>query len=279
MVPRQAGRLPLPRAMMPAGWVLDIASATDRGRVRSENEDSLSADARLAYAVLADGMGGYNAGEVASRIAVATVDTAMRKPHVEAALRTAMSAAVEKTVAEQVLSANEAIYRAAQSRPEYSGMGTTLVMALWRGTSVIVAHVGDSRVYRLRDAILQQVTRDHSFLQDQIDSGLIDPEQARYAPHRNLVTRALGVGRCVDVEVHTHEAMAGDVYLLCSDGLSDMLHERDMTAALCGGEPDLQRVAAALVRQANEKGGRDNISVILARLSGNGPSSQAQPLA
>jgi len=251
--------------MLAPGWKMEMASATDRGRVRAQNEDSLIADAELGYAVLADGMGGYNAGEVASRIAVATVDAEMRKMSSAGAQRMT-PLCVEEAVAAHVMAANAAIYRAASEQPGCSGMGTTLVMALWRGASVVTAHVGDSRLYRLRGEVLTQVTRDHSFLQEQIDQGLIDREQARHAPIRNLVTRALGVDPQVQVEVHTHLAEPGDVYLLCSDGLSDMLDDRDMTSTLRSGIDDLGRIARALVHQANESGGRDNISVVLARL-------------
>ncbi|MGE5525816.1 MAG: Stp1/IreP family PP2C-type Ser/Thr phosphatase [Rhodospirillaceae bacterium] len=247
-----------------------MASATDCGRIRSQNEDSLIADAELGYAVLADGMGGYNAGEVASRIAVATVDSEIRKMGA-----TAMAAAdIEQAVAAHVAAANRAIYDAARRNAAYSGMGTTLVMALWRMNDMVTAHVGDSRLYRLRDGVLEQVTRDHSFLQEQIDLGLIDAELARYAPSRNLVTRALGIEPRVDVEVHTHRTQSGDLYLLCSDGLSDMLDERAMTATLTQGPRQLDRLAEALVHQANENGGRDNISVVLARLGAPGEASR-----
>lgn len=252
--------------MIAQGWALDMASATDCGRVRSQNEDSLAADRDLAFAVLADGMGGYNAGEVASRIAVATVDAEMRKLGRGGSLVRMSATRLEDVVAAHVMAANTAIYRAAQEQPAFSGMGTTLVMALWRGDSVVIAHVGDSRLYRMRGNTLVQLTRDHSFLQEQIDLGLIDRAHARHAPSRNLVTRALGVDPQVQADVHTHPAQAGDLYLLCSDGLSDMIDDHAMTATLRAGTHDLDRMAESLVRQANENGGRDNISVILARL-------------
>jgi PPM family protein phosphatase len=251
---------------MAPGWILDMASASDRGKVREQNEDCLVADPELGYAVLADGMGGYNAGEVASRIAVETVESEMRKLQERYALDDLGSSFVEKLLSDQVVAANVAIYRAAQDDRAYYGMGTTLVMALWHGTNIVVAHVGDSRLYRLRGDLLEQVTRDHSLLQEQIDLGLIDPEQARYSPHRNLVTRALGVDTEVDVEVHTYAAEPDDLYLLCSDGLSDMLDERDLATTLRGGAEDLSGTVLSLVQQANDGGGRDNISVILAQL-------------
>jgi PPM family protein phosphatase len=252
--------------MIAPGWALDMASATDCGLVRSQNEDSLAANIDLAYAVLADGMGGHAAGEVASRIAVATVDTEMRKLGRAGSAGRMSSARLEDTVLAQVMAANAAIYHAGREEPAYAGMGTTLVMALWQGETVVIAHVGDSRLYRMRGDTLVQMTRDHSFLQEQIDLGLIDRASARHAPSRNLVTRALGIEANVQVDVHTHPAQSGDLYLLCSDGLSDMIDDAAMTAALRVGSRDLACTAEDLVRQANENGGRDNISVILAHL-------------
>jgi protein phosphatase len=247
-------------------WSLEMASASDRGRVRSQNEDSLAANPELGYAVLADGMGGCNAGEVASRIAVETVDREMRELARNGGLRRNKRSLVEKAVTDRVLSANAAIYLAAQADPAYAGMGTTLVMALWRDDLVVVAHVGDSRVYRMRQGALEQLTRDHSLLQEQIERGLVDKAHARSAPGRNIVTRALGVEPGVEVEVHRHLVQSGDLYLLCSDGLSDMLDERALATTLRSAGRDLDSTADALVRQANDNGGRDNISVILARL-------------
>jgi PPM family protein phosphatase len=252
--------------MVAPGWALDMASATDCGLVRSQNEDSLAANIDLAYAVLADGMGGHAAGEVASRIAVATVETGMRKLGRAGSAGRMSAIRLEATVSSQVMAANAAIYRAGREEPTYAGMGTTLVMALWQGETVVIAHVGDSRLYRMRGNALVQMTRDHSFLQEQIDLGLIDRANARHAPSRNLVTRALGIEANVEVDVRTHPARSGDLYLLCSDGLSDMIDDAAITAALRAGAHDLARTAEDLVRQANKNGGRDNISVILAHL-------------
>jgi len=252
--------------MIAPGWVLDMASATDCGRVRAQNEDSLAVNADLGYAVLADGMGGHAAGEVASRIAVATVDAEMRRLGQADVLAGMSATRVADTVLSHVTAANAAIYHAGRGEPAYAGMGTTLVMALWHDETIVIAHVGDSRLYRMRGDTLVQMTRDHSFLQEQIDLGLIDRANARHAPSRNLVTRALGIDANVQVDVHTHPAQIGDLYLLCSDGLSDMVDDADMTEALKTSTRDLARTAEDLVRQANKNGGRDNISVILARL-------------
>lgn len=250
---------------MPAAWALEMTSATDRGRVRSQNEDSLAFDSGMGYAVLADGMGGHNAGEVASRLAVATVEADMKKLARQEGYARLAAFEIQRLVADLVAHANAAIYRAARREQAYAGMGTTLVIALWHQARVAVAHVGDSRLYRLRANRLVQLTRDHSLLQDQVDSGLLSREQARRAPHRNLITRAVGIEAKVEAEVHVHDAVSGDLYLLCSDGLTDMLDDRDIERTLARARRSLACAVDALVQQANDRGGRDNISVVLAQ--------------
>jgi len=179
-----------------------------------------------------------------------------------------LSAAVD---AGRARSNNEdSIFNAANSNPQYAGMGTTLVVAVFRDNRLMVGHVGDSRAYRLRAGRLQQITRDHSLLQEQIDAGLITVEQAQYAVHRNLVTRALGVEDTVLLEVNEFRLEEGDLYLLCSDGLNDMLKD-DQIAALLGSHPSLEEKGRALVDAANELGGRDNISVILIHVQTRSP--------
>lgn len=245
--------------------VIEIATATHPGMVRSHNEDSISADAGTGLAVLADGMGGYNAGEVASGIAVAMISAELKKAltSVNGELD---SAAAERLVGEHAVRANNAIFQAAQSQAQYAGMGTTLVVALWHDNSLVVGHIGDSRLYRFRDNKLEQVTRDHSLLQEQIDSGLITKEQARHSQNKNLVTRAVGIDPEVDAEVHSYPVQAGDIYLLCSDGLNDMVTDEDMELTLASLQANLPLAAAQLVQQANDNGGRDNVSVILVRV-------------
>ena len=172
---------------------LEIATCTDPGMVRSHNEDSIAADPSNGLVVLADGMGGYNAGEVASGMATTVIITEMRqilantKPYqVDEKSKEEVAG---RMVRDQVLKANSSIYQAAQSQPQYAGMGTTLVICLFYDNKVLVAHLGDSRLYLLREGKFKQVTRDHSLLQEQIDSGLISPAQAKNAQHKNLVTR------------------------------------------------------------------------------------------
>jgi protein phosphatase len=162
--------------------------------------------------------------------------------------------------------ANFAIFHAAQSTPQYAGMGTTLVLAWFYGNRMSVAHVGDSRLYRLREDRLQRLTRDHSLLQEQIDSGMITPEQARFAENKNLVTRALGVDPTVDVEIGDFDVQRGDIVLLCSDGLNDMVEDVDIELALSTLGGNLQLAADHLVQMANDNGGRDNVSVILVKI-------------
>jgi protein phosphatase len=169
--------------------------------------------------------------------------------------------------------ANKTIFLAAEGQSQYSGMGTTLVTALFHDDRVAVGHVGDSRLYRLRGDGFEQITRDHSLLQEQIDRGLLTREQARRSHNKNLVTRALGIGPAVDAEIHLHDVLAGDIYLICSDGLSDMVPDDCMHLALSSLRDKLQLAANHLVRIANDNGGRDNISVILVRVLQPFPAS------
>jgi len=249
---------------------LEIASCTDPGMVRSHNEDSIAADAANGLVVLADGMGGYNAGEVASGMATTVIVTEMQqilagaRPY-DIDQRNNQEIAT-RLVREQVLKANTSIYQAAQSQPQYAGMGTTLVTCLFFDNRILVAHLGDSRLYLQRGGSFRQVTRDHSLLQEQIDSGLITAEQAKKAQHKNLVTKALGIDPTVEPEIHEYPTKPGDIYLLCSDGLCDMVEDDDigMTLQALGG--NLKLAAQQLVQMANDNGGRDNVSVILVRV-------------
>jgi len=253
--------------------VLEVVTATDPGMVRSHNEDSIAADAGLGLAVLADGMGGYNAGEVASGIAVAMLTTEMKQalqdhePHKPADGTDEPMAAV--LLRENSAKANAAIYQTAKSQPQYAGMGTTLVVALFFDNRMSVGHIGDSRLYRMRKEDFSQVTRDLSLLQEQIDSGMITKEQARFSQNKNLVTRAVGIDPEVETEIHTYDVEPGDIYLLCSDGLSDMVTDEDIHATLDAMRANLPLAAQQLVQLANDSGGRDNISVILVRVVGD----------
>jgi len=237
----------------------------DPGRARSNNEDSVASDVGVRLAVLADGMGGYNAGEVASQMAtsfiVAELGRWLREAHAQASdaeVRRAMDICVDN--------ANRAIFNAANTNPQYAGMGTTLVVAVFRDERVMLGHVGDSRCYRLRAGRLQQITRDHSLLQEQIDAGLITAEQAAFSANKNLVTRAVGVEDTVLLEIHAHDILPDDLFLMCSDGLSDMLEDTRILQVLLAHD-SLPTCTQALVDAANDAGGKDNISLVLVRAS------------
>lgn len=263
---------------MDLSQVLEFASCTDPGMVRSHNEDSIAADPASGLAVLADGMGGYNAGEVASGMATTVITTEIQqllakvKPHdVDPESNKVIAG---QLVREQVLKANASIYHAAQSQPQYAGMGTTLVVCLFYDNKALVAHLGDSRLYRMRDGALKQITRDHSLLQEQIDSGLITAEQAKHAQHKNLVTKALGIDPTVEPEIREYETRPGDIYLLCSDGLPDMVADEDISMTLEALGANLKLAAQQLVQMANDNGGKDNVSVILVRVQREYPAAR-----
>jgi protein phosphatase len=236
---------------------------TDVGRVRTNNEDCLSFDEELGVMVLADGMGGYNAGEVASGMAVAFVGTELARWLLEARHRLSPMH-ISHGIRWCVDRANQSIVNTASNNQPYYGMGTTLVVGVFHEDCLILGHVGDSRCYRLRAGELTQLTRDHSLLQEQIDAGFLTVEQAMTAPGKNLLTRALGAEGPIQVEINEHEVREGDLYLMCSDGLTDMMSDALIGATLQMYEflPD---IAAELVNRANLAGGRDNIAVLLAR--------------
>jgi serine/threonine protein phosphatase PrpC len=244
----------------------EFYSQTDTGRVRTNNEDAIALDESCAVAVLADGMGGYAAGEVASGMACDFIKAELGRWLIEASSN-ANDSDVKRAMDICVDNANRAIFSAANSNPTYAGMGTTLVLAVFRPGRLLMGHIGDSRAYRLRDGVLQQITKDHSLLQEQIDAGILTQEQAQYAANKNLVTRALGVEDLVLLETHQHELEAGDVIMMCSDGLSDMLRDAQI-AEVMSAHTDLPDMGAALVAAANDAGGRDNIAVVLVRAQG-----------
>ena len=263
---------------MDMNTVLEIVTRTDPGMVRSNNEDSVMANSVCGIAVLADGMGGYNAGEVASGMATAMLGTELEKAFSAQAPSTIDSASgksrAHAVLETEVAKTNGAIYQSSQSQPQYAGMGTTLVIGVFHDNSVTVAHIGDSRLYRLRGEEFTQITRDHSLLQEQIDSGMITPEQARHSQNKNLVTRAVGVDAEVETEIHDHEVLPGDVYLFCSDGLNDMVEDEEIAMTLGALSANLTLCADSLVQMANDNGGRDNVSVILVKIKGEFPAAR-----
>ncbi len=234
---------------------------TDPGRVRENNEDALAVDDATQLSVLADGMGGYNAGEIASGMATAFIKSEMARWLSEAG-KHAKVKEIRRALEICVDNANRSIFNASDSNPQYSGMGTTLVVGVFHGAHLILGHIGDSRCYRLRNGELAQITKDHSLLQEQIDAGLITQEQAASSSIKNLVTRALGVEDAVMLELNEHEVEPGDWYLMCSDGLSDMVDDGEI-ASILGAAVSIEGKADGLISAANGYGGKDNISVVL----------------
>jgi PPM family protein phosphatase len=252
---------------------LEVASATDAGTIRSINEDSIAADGELGLLVLADGMGGYKAGSVASSLATGIVMDQLKRMLGELApspvrpFRLSPESLVVKSAVEK---ANLAIYEAAQTNDKYTGMGTTVVLVLFHHGAATIAHVGDSRVYRLRQAHLELMTQDHSLLQEQLKMGLISPNETKGSHNRNLVSRALGVDPKVSVDISEHEVQPNDIYLLCSDGLNDMVDDPDIELAMSELRANLPLTASQLVQMANDNGGHDNISVLIAKVQRGG---------
>ena len=238
---------------------------TDPGLARENNEDSVAVDEPVRLGVLADGMGGYNAGEVASGMATTFIKSELGRWLMQAG-RHANVREVRRAMEICVDNANRSIFNAANSNPQYSGMGTTLVVGVFQDVRLLLGHIGDSRCYRLRGEEFMQITKDHSLLQEQMDAGLITPEQAATSSNKNLVTRALGVEDAVLLEVNEHKVEPGDIYLMCSDGLSDMVDDEGI-AKILGGDAPLEQKVAELIDAANANGGRDNISVLVAQAS------------
>ena len=249
---------------------LRCVGVTDTGRVREHNEDTIGTDPDVGLVVLADGMGGYKSGEVASGIAVRTLLGLIK----EAVERQDMTIPDPETgqgrpgilLRDSIQRANKIIYQTARTQPNCEGMGTTVVAGLFFDDKLTIAHVGDSRMYRLRDNRIEQVTQDHSLMQELVARGFYTPEEAARAAAKNFVTRALGVEPVVEVELTEIPVVKDDLFLLCSDGLSDMVEDDDiqLTASTFGA--NLETLAKQLVLLGNENGGRDNISVVLARV-------------
>ena len=252
------------------GMRVRFSGETHVGMKRNHNEDSLHLPVDERLAIVADGMGGHASGEVASKMAVDTIvehfrDTAEDQPltwpfKVDRSTRADVTRLVTA-----VKLANLSIYEAAQRDAQCKGMGTTVVTALFLDDRVIVGHVGDSRVYRMRDRRSEQLTEDHSLINDYIKMKRMTADEAANWPHKNVIVRALGMKETVQVDIYAEAPRIGDVYLLCSDGLSGMVTDEVMTA-IVGREHDLDRAAERLIEEANGNGGIDNITVVLARV-------------
>jgi protein phosphatase len=247
------------------------AVASDMGRVRKNNEDAFMANPTLGIFAVADGMGGHASGEVASRIAVESIqDSLARVGREKDAPLTEDSTAVLSSPANILVNgfrlANQRIYKSSLEKEEYKGMGTTLVAVYLSGSSAIVAHVGDSRLYQIRGQAIEQVTADHSLVWEQYRQGLITKAALSSSPYKNIVTRALGLEPTVDVEVQELVTQPGDSLILCSDGLSDLVLDEEMLTVSNEVSGDLDRACSELTRLANQRGGKDNITVLLMQI-------------
>ncbi len=249
---------------------IEALSLTDTGRVREHNEDAVGTDADIGLLVLADGMGGYNAGEVASGIAIKTtmelVQDGVRRERREEIDEHSGLMRQSIVLRDAIRRANKVIYQTSKSQPQCEGMGTTIVAALFWDNRISVAHVGDSRVYRQRDENFEQITQDHSLLQELVDRGFYSQEEAQRSLNRNYVTRALGIEPDVEVEVQEEVVRPGDMYVLCSDGLSDMVDDEDIHLTISTFHGNLDLIGKHLIQLSNDNGGRDNVSIVMGRV-------------
>ena len=237
---------------------MTMTGKTDPGMVRANNEDSIITRPDLGLAVLADGMGGHLAGEVASAMAIDLVNQFF-----ENAAQRSGKLNYSDVVSDSITLANSAIFELSQNKPECAGMGSTVVVTFFENSKVYVGHVGDSRLYRLRDGKLQQITEDHSLVQELVSRGLLSKDEAIESTNKNLVTRALGIEAGVQIDLNEDAWINGDIYLLCSDGLSDVLRDSQIEEILAANMENLEHAIDQLIKTVNENGGPDNVSIIL----------------
>lgn len=244
------------------------AARTDVGMIRSGNEDNFTVDSTedRGIFIVADGMGGHAAGEVASEMAVQIVQREL------AGVTSLDGDDVVPIVTESLRHANRAIHDRTLTEVDKQGMGTTVSALLLSGSRYLIGQVGDSRVYLLRDGQFAQLTKDHSYVQEQVDAGYLTPEQARYHPYSNVITRCVGAGQDVEPDIYRGEVRAGDLYLVASDGLTGMVDDRRL-AQLLSSRADPERKVQALIAEANGRGGLDNITAIVVQVAETGPTS------
>lgn len=249
------------------GVGLNIVGYSDTGQVREHNEDRIAMRPDIGVAVLADGMGGHRAGEVASELAVKSIVDELAHALNEAPLVYNCEGDGTEAVylsLSALAQANTLVYQSSQDHPEHAGMGTTLVLALFAPGCITIAHVGDSRAYLLRGGKFERLTQDHSMVEEAISKGLFTLEEARRNFSKNIITRALGVGPDVDPEVQQFSTLTDDVFLLCSDGLTDLVADDELGQTLRESSVNLANTAQRLIDMANARGGVDNVSVVLA---------------
>lgn len=242
---------------------LAVGARSDVGMIRSGNEDNFfaEADERRGVFVVADGMGGHAAGEVASEMAVQIVSRNLL------AVRSVIDAETPQILAQALRDANHAIYERMLAEVDKQGMGTTASVLVISDNQFLIGQIGDSRIYLLRDGALKQVTKDHSYVQEQVDAGLLTPEQARYHPYSNVITRCVGAGEQVEPDLYSGEVKPGDVFLVASDGLTGMVDDRRLQQMLLVRSGP-GRIVDALIAEANGRGGLDNITAIVVQVMG-----------
>lgn len=245
---------------------ISVSRITDVGLLRERNEDAVASDLTTGLIMVADGMGGYKGGAIASEIAmlVVTAELAELMNGLQLSGKAKRAISVPAMLKKTVDKANNTIYNTAHNRVDCEGMGTTFVAGVFADNKITVGHIGDSRMYRLRDSELTQLTVDHSLLQEQISAGLITKEQAKQSNDGHLVTRALGTDEKVELELNEYETKVGDLYLLCSDGLTDLVEDDEMQAVMVEANGNIGLATRQLVKLANKHGGNDNISVVIA---------------
>ena len=248
---------------------IQLYGKTDTGSVREHNEDVIGCNENIALAVLADGMGGHRGGEMASAITVSTVleviTNKIKDIKTSDIDNTSGYSAESQVIHEAVTLANKNVHDSSEAHAQYRGMGTTVVVVLFYDNRFTAAHVGDSRLYRLRDGELEQLTRDHSLVQELIDQDFYTPEQAKKSLNKNLITRAIGIDSKVQIDIQEDVALVNDIYLLCSDGVTDMIEDDLIKSVMIENSENLKKATSEIIRLANEHGGKDNISVLLVK--------------
>jgi len=249
---------------------ITIMGLTDTGIVRAKNEDAIGFDSALGLVVLADGMGGHRGGAIASGMTVDTVIDKLQQslPEINSGEIDEASGFSRESICIQdaVVEANQMVFQASEANPDHKGMGTTVVVLQFYNNSFSLAHIGDSRCYRLRAGKFEQITKDHSLLQELIDRGFYTVEEARKSMNKNLVTRALGIDPVVMPDIQEDIVLKNDIYLLCSDGLTDLVEDQDIYLTIMQFSANLEEAAKQLITKANQNGGKDNISVMLCRI-------------
>jgi len=246
---------------------IEVGKATNVGMIRPGNEDAFYTDAADGLFIVADGMGGHAAGEIASEMAVTILARELKPVH-------QIDDAVVGTVSRALKQANSEIFQRTIAEVDKQGMGTTASLLIMRDGKYLIGQVGDSRVYLLREGTLTQLTKDHSYVQEQVDAGFLTPEQARYHPYSNVITRCVGASADVEPDTYAGDVRSGDTFLVASDGLTGMVDDRRLQQLLQNKVASAQRVVDSLIAEANGRGGLDNITAIVVRVMGIGSDTE-----